>query len=517
MVAVMLAASGGIWWWTRQHTDARSAGILLHTVQRGDFELTVTERGEVESYDVTEIRSAVKSNNTAGISILKIVSEGTAVQPGDFLVQLDSSALESQRTAQLILVNTVKALEVESHNNYDTAVIANREYLEGTYLQERQLIEGEAFVAEENLNRAKEYFTYSQKLASKGYVNENQLEADRFAVEKAKKDLQTASTKLHVLDEFTKPKQVATLSSAILIAEAKWESAKNSHELELQKLREVELQIAHCTLTAPRAGIVKYAHETDHGGDQQFIVEEGAIIREGQTIIRLPNANSMQVELTINESLIQYVLPDMPAIISPVGFGDRVLHGRVRRVNQYAEPGGWRRANVKEYKAFVSIVDPTPDLRPGLTASVTIECDRVRGAFQVPVQSVYAHGDKFYSFVHDASGWSAREIKTGPTNDKFFVVESGLAEGEQVALNPRQYLSEVDLPDLPPEEAQRTVPQGPVATSEASPSEAAGDAATPSTPAVPAAATAAATSPQSDPSVGKPQTESKPAATRTAE
>ena len=167
--------------------------------QRDDFELTITERGEVEAFDVTEIRSLVKSNNTTGNAILRIVPEGTKVKKGDFLVELDSSALAAQRTSQKILVNDAKALEVEAHNNYDVAVITKREYLEGTYLQDRQLIESELFVAEENLNRAKEYYTYSQKLASKGYVNENQLEADRFAVEKANKDLDAAKTKLKVL------------------------------------------------------------------------------------------------------------------------------------------------------------------------------------------------------------------------------------------------------------------------------------------------------------------------------
>ena len=125
----------------------------------------------------------LKSNNTTGNAILRIVPEGTVVQEGDFLVELDSSALQTQRTSQKILVNTAKAAEVEAKNTYDTAVIAKREYLEGTYLQERQTIESELFVAEENLNRAKEYFTYSQKLAAKGYVNENQLEADRIAVD----------------------------------------------------------------------------------------------------------------------------------------------------------------------------------------------------------------------------------------------------------------------------------------------------------------------------------------------
>jgi HlyD family secretion protein len=456
---LVAATTGGVWWFSRDRGPAEDANVLLHTVARGKFELNVTERGEIEAFDVTEVRSLVKSNNTTGNAILRLVPEGTAVKTGDFLVELDSSALKSQRTTQKIAVNAAKALEVEAHNNYDTAVIAKREYLEGTNLQERQTIESEVFVAEENLNRAKEYFTYSQKLASKGYVNELQLEADRFAVEKAKKDLDTANTKLHVLDEFTKPKMLSTLESAILIAKAKWEANQNSHELELDKLAELDDQIAKCTISAPQDGIVKYAHVMDGRGDQEFIVEEGTLVRERQPIVRLPNADSMRVNLTVNESLVQYVKPGASAVISPIGFGDRVLRGHVERVNQYAEPTGWRQANVKEYKAFVAIDEPTAELRTGMTASVTVRCAEVLDALQIPVQALYAHGNKFYAFIYDGGTWEAREIKPGPTNDKFFVIESGLDVGDRVALNPRAYIAQVNLPKLPPEDAQRIVPQ----------------------------------------------------------
>lgn len=462
VVLLIAATSGGLWWWAQSRGGTEQTGILLHTVARGDFELNITERGEIESFDVTEVRSLVKSNNTTGNAILRIVPEGTEVQEGDFLVELDSSALDAQRMTQKIAVNGAKAVEVEAKNTYDTAVIAKREYLEGTYIQERQTIESELFVAEENLNRAKEYYAYSQKLASKGYVNELQLEADRFAVEKAKKDLDTAKTKLKVLDEFTKPKMVSELESAILIAEAKWESGRNSHELESDKLKDIEDQIAKCTITAPQAGVVKYAHGTDRRGEQEFIVEEGAVVRERQAIIRLPNADSMRVNLTVNESLVQYMRPGLKAVISPVGIGDRVLHGTVTKVNQYAEPSGWRQANVKEYKAFVSIDDAVTDLRSGMTASVTVRCVAVPDALQVPVQAVYAHGNQMYCFAYLGGGsWKAEPITPGPTNDKFFVVESGLEVGDRVALNPRAYVDKVDLPKLSPEKTQRAVPQRP--------------------------------------------------------
>ena len=148
----------------------------------------------------------------------------------------------------------------------------------------------------------------------------------------------------------------------------------------------------------------------------------------------------MRVNLKVNESLIQYVQPGLAAAISPVGFGDRVLHGDVEKVNQYAEPTGWRQANVKEYKAFVSIDEPPADLRSGMTAAVTVRCAEVPNALQVPVQAVYAHGGKFYCFVYDQGSWEAREVKPGPTNDKFFVIERGLNEGDQVAMNPRAYV-----------------------------------------------------------------------------
>ena len=469
VVLLLLATSaGGAWWWMNRSSEEGTTDAILHSVDRRDFTLEITERGEIKAGGVTEVKSEVKAKNAAGIAILKIVREGTEVKQGDFLIELDSSVLQEELTVQKINYNTAKAVMVESKNLYETAVIALREYLEGTYVQERQVIESEVFVAEENLNRAREYFAFSKKLATKGYVNDLQLEADRFAVEKSQKELDAAKTKLNVIDEFTKTKMVKQLESDIATTKAKWESAENSFELESSKLADVQDQIAKCTILAPRDGTVVYAHERDRGGDNSFIVQEGAIIRERQTIINLPIPNSMEVELTINESLIQFLKVDLPARITPVGFGGEVLQGKVKKINQFAEPTGWRKANVKDYKATVAIDSAQTGLRSGMTASVTIKCQEIDNALQVPVQSVYAHGDKFYCFTFEKGKWQARPVVCGPTNDKFYVIEQGLDVGEQVAMNPRRYLDQVSLPKIAPERGQRAVAQGPAMESEES-------------------------------------------------
>ena len=209
-----------------------------------------------------------------------------------------------------------------------------------------------------------------------------------------------------------------------------------------------------------------YAHERDRQGNSDFIVEEGATVRERQAIVHMPDSNSMQVEISINESLIQFIEPGMPAKITPVGMGDMVLRGKVQKVNRYPEPTGWRKANVKEYKAFVQIDNAPDTLRSGLTASVTIECSFVHDALKVPVQAVYAHGNQFYCMIHDGKKWIAKPVVCGPTNDMFYVIESGLQEHDRVALNPRKYVGEVELPELPPEQQQRAVPQVSEATKE---------------------------------------------------
>lgn len=460
LFALILGAAfyGGRQLWLTSTADSEEIDAILHTVERDDFLLEVTERGEIKSSGVTEIRSEVKAAAGSGVAIMRIIPEGTEVKEGDFLVELDATALKADLTTQKIACNSAEALVIEANNLYQTALIAKREYLEGTYVQERQTIESEVFVAEENLNRAKEYYEYSKKLATKGYVNDLQLEADKFAVEKSQKELEAAKTKLKVLDEFTKAKTLKQLESDILIAKAKWEANQNSYQLELDNLKEIEDQLAKCTIKSPKEGIVMYAHERDRRGNADFIVEEGASVRERQAIIRIPDSTSMQVEITINESLIQFVKKGMPAKITPVGMGDMVLRGTVEKVNRYAEPTGWRRANVKEYKAFVTVDDPPSELRSGLTASVTIECAFVPDTLVVPVQGVYAHGDKFFCMVYHNKDWEAKEVVCGPTNDKFFVIETGLDEGDQVALNPRRYLSEVSLPELPPEKQQLAVP-----------------------------------------------------------
>lgn len=455
LVVAVLAALvvGGIVYWSAfRPGEAKGPGPITNAVARGPYEFTVMEQGEVESSRNIELRCEVKSRNSGGITILDVALEGAMVNPGDVLVRLDSSALDQERIQQQISVNTSEALVVQATNTLEAAKIARREYLEGTFRQEEQVLLGGVFVAEQNLRSAQLAFESAQRLAAKGLLTPLQLEGQQAAVENARNELETAKVKLEVLRKYTREKMLKTLESDIATAQAKLSSEESVLNLEKEKLRDVEDQIAKCTIKAPTAGQVVYANKYNtssrSGTSAEFVVEAGAMVREQQPIIRLPDSHEMQVKALISEARVTLVRPGQPVTIRVDALKDEMLTGEVTKVNQYAEPGSWSSGSVKKYAALIRITNPPPALRSGMNAEARIHVERRPDALQAPIQALVDHKGKFFVLVQTGSKLETREVKVSSTNDKVAAIDTGVAENEQLVLNPRKF-SELVLPSLP--------------------------------------------------------------------
>ena len=130
-------------------------------------------------------------------------------------------------------------------------------------------------------------------------------------------------------------------------------------------------------------------------------------------------------------------------------FGDRELSGEVIHVNEYPEPTSWYSSQVKEYAILIQITDVPDDLRPGLTAEATVLVTYVADAIQAPVQAVLEHGRKSYCIVRTGEGeYQAKEVEITGNNRKFVMIDSGVSEGDLVAMNPRDLVSRVNLPKI---------------------------------------------------------------------
>jgi HlyD family secretion protein len=296
------------------------------------------------------------------------------------------------------------------------------------------------FVAEENMRRSEEYLEYSKRLAERGYVPEAQLEADAFAVEKARKELGVAETKLHVLKSYTREKVLTQLRADIQTAEARLQARQKTRELDLVQLQEIEKQISRCKIVAPVAGQVVYANNRDGRGSSSsgtVLIEEGMPVRERQTIIRLPDPSKMRVIAKVHESRVSNVKPGLTAELKLDAMPDLALTGRVTYVSEYPLPAiSVYMAHVKEFAVEVEIENPPRELRPGMTAEVNIVVSRVDDVVKVPIESLTQRHGRFYCGVPLEDGsLQPREVSIGLMNETDAVILSGLDANEQVVLN----------------------------------------------------------------------------------
>jgi multidrug efflux pump subunit AcrA (membrane-fusion protein) len=413
-----------------------TSDAITYRASRGDLLLTITEDGDLESASNMDVKCEVAGGST----ILWIVEDGKQVKKDEVIVRLDDSILIDEVNAQRILYEKARAAKIQAEETHAAATIAVNEYVEGTYVSTVQTQEAAITIAMDNLRSAENVLQYTERMARKGYVTPLQLEAQRFAVERAKLELETAKTTLRVLTDYTKEKMTRELQSLRDAAEAAARAETASFELEKGRLERLETQLEKCVIRAPQHGMVIYANDRSRRrSNEEEDIQEGAAVRDQQVLIRLPDLTQMQAKVAVHESKVDQLKPGMRATVR---IQDRVVEGAVTSVATQPEPTGWFSPNLKEYATIVKIDGQPSGLKPGMTAEVTILADHLKDVLTVPVQCVVEQADEFYCWVETPGGPERRPVILGASNNRMIEVKDGVLEGELALLNPRALLDE---------------------------------------------------------------------------
>lgn len=421
------------------------SGVITYRVERKDLPVTVLTNGALESSNNTDAINEVEGQTT----ILYIVPEGTRVKKGDLVCELDSAALRDQLINQEITTKQREADLEQAKKTLEVAEIAVREYLEGTFPEQEQNAEGAIALAKSELARAQERLEWSNRMLDIGYVTQQQNYSDKLALQKAEFSLREAETKLRVLRDYTKQKQVKELQAAVEKATSDMLAKQSAYELEKAKEEKLKRQIERCKILAPSNGLVVYANDQNRfGSSNQQLIEEGATVRERQRIFSLPDLDQMRVNTKVHESMVDRVTPGLKARIRVDAFANRPLTGTVKSVNPLPDPTSWFSSDIKVYTTMVSIDNGFSELRPGMTAQVEILVNQLDDVLAVPVQAILQFKGKDYIYVRLADGgFARREIKLGTSNDKLVEVKEGINEGDEVALNPVALMTEAEKRD----------------------------------------------------------------------
>jgi HlyD family secretion protein len=203
--------------------------------------------------------------------------EGTRVEKGDIVCELDASELKDRLAAQDLVARGADAEVHGTRIAREVAVMALNEYKEGTFRQEFAAIEGEIKLTETQLSRAEDQVDWARRMFNKGYASMSEKVSIELSLKEARFALERAQTKKKVLFDYTREKTIKALTGAIESARARELAAQAAAERARSAQRWLADQSGRCKIPAPAAGRVAYT----------VPIGAGAVVHDGQLLFRV--------------------------------------------------------------------------------------------------------------------------------------------------------------------------------------------------------------------------------------
>lgn len=539
--------------------------LVWHKARPEFLAVTVVERGTLESAENKDVTCRVKagSKGTYASTIRWVIDDGSIVQKGQLLMELDDSALQDQYRTQSIAVEKAKAEWVKADEDLTIQVKQNMSDIataeaalaiaeleldkllglrgdpaleslgavagaivtlaeRGDFQKRLDEVSGQLKLAEADLDQYRDRAAWADRSVKLGYQTPSQARAEASKLDGAKENIEKLRKQRYVLETFDRRRELTDLTSKVDVARLKMdqavrqakakenqaESARRTsfsvYQQELEKLHDIEEQIRYCRVTSPQDGMCVYYKEAGNrfGNSSEGMIQQGAQVKEGQKMLRIPDLKRMQVNTKVHEAMVsrirgddkqstgqiealqaafllapglgrvaassesfltgfrennrtrpadarfydEYVLasPGQGASARVDAFPDRMLKGHVRTVAAVASQQDWMSSDVKVYQTLVTIDEVVEGLKPDMSAEVTIQVDPPKEpVLAVPVQAIVGgaeNGAKRKVYVQTPTGPAEREVTTGLFNEKMVEIREGLADGDQVVLNPKVLL-----------------------------------------------------------------------------
>lgn len=368
-------------------------GVPVTTVKRGDVMFVVNARGELQGGKTQMLTVPMIGGSSLTITTLR--NNGEEVEEGDVVVAFDTTEQEfNLREAEADLAEA-----------------------------EQQLLQAE------NENQAREEETRAQLIQAGTDVRVNELECRRnevYARIKARQNelaLQAAQDRLKQL-EADLINRKATAAAGVALQQAAIAKAKVKGEIARRNIESM-------TVKTKQPGYVALQQNTDgmiRWGMQVPAYQVGDQARPGMAVAQIPDLESWEGTARIGELDRGHLAEGQPGEVRVVALPGRKFAGRVKVIGGTTGPP-WDRY----FDCRVSIDNPSPELRPGMSIVIRIQTGKLENVLWIPAQALFESDGRTYVYLRAGQGFVARDVKmVRRSEDK--VVITGLQEGQQVAM-----------------------------------------------------------------------------------
>jgi HlyD family secretion protein len=378
-------------------------------VKKGSFEITVSNTGELIAEKSVDIKGPEigQSNQQGGggdrggggrqgggdmhameLKIQDIVPEGTIVNQGDYIAQLDRT---SYANTLKDAIETLKTYQTNVEMKVlDTAVVLTN--LRDDIKNQRYVVEEAAIT-----------------LAQSKYEPPATIRQAEITLDKSQR---TLSQKIKSYE----------LQVARTLSEINHEKMHLSRQTRL--VSDLEEFLAKFTITAPSSGMVIYKKERN--GTKR---KAGSNVNPFDRVIAtLPDLSTMISKVYVNEIDVSKVKSGQKVIINIDAFPKKTYSGTVTTIANIGEV--LPNSDAKMFEVQIKVDGSDPALRPSMTTSNKIIIKTFEDAVFIPSECVQAGSDSI-PFVYEKNR-TKQVVILGESNEKNVIVEQGLEAGSTI-------------------------------------------------------------------------------------
>ena len=464
ILGISVIALGGYGAWLRS-SALLTQEEFLHEVNVRSFNVEVSSLGELEAASSQMISSRLKGDQA---KVIYLIADGATVKAGDLLMRIDPGPYETkvnelkgklvEQTAYLQILQ--QTIDWETHQTKMENQSADFE-LQSAVLEQDKLKHGdgpiEVLRVEAALQRAKISFEELQGfnddlalLDGEGFLNPAEKKMALKKLTDAQETYDSALAQRNSYVEHVYPMLLKKGEAAIKRASIKKDETVKSGEFRIAKafgalnqakivlrdlqnqLKDAEGELALTEIKAPSSGMVVFREDFRNG--QKRKIRVGDILVRNQPVIDLPDLKQMIVRTKVREIDLHKIGIDKWAMVEVEAYPHLSLIGKVASIGVLALADPTRAGDEKYFEVKVAIHGTNPNLRPGMSSKVFIQCGKVKLKPAVPLHAVFLDGKKAFVYVQNETACEKRPVTLGLCNHEWAEIVQGLSVHEKIVL-----------------------------------------------------------------------------------
>jgi multidrug resistance efflux pump len=383
----------GLLWFALGRTGDDSSQIYAEA-QRGPFEVIINTTGELQAKNSTQILGPRNARDVRvyNFNIQRIVPEGTVVQRGQFVAELDRSEANTRLQDAQLNVQQAESQFEQAQLDSSLTLSAARNSLENLEFQveERQLAVEQSIYESPSVQRQAE-IAYEQT------KRQLQQERENYATRVRKEEARLRELETELIEE----------------------------QNELQRIQQV---IDEFTVYAPENGMVIYSR---NGGTK--VAEGSSVSAWNPVIAELPDFSVMESITYVNEVDIQKVRVNQLVEIGLDAIPEKALTGVVTTVANIGEQR--QNSDSKVFEVVIEINESDSVLRPSMTTSNAITIEQIVDVVYVPLETVFEFNGLDVVYKKAGLGVERHQVWLGSMNENDVVVKAGVEEGDEMLMS----------------------------------------------------------------------------------